>query len=120
MDALQQGVDKLVTKLADAQKELAYIEQSNASETKASTDQNREQTLSAADLAIEKAKRKAAEQAAMSDEEKANAQKASLAKRLAKAKARLQKAEEENDDNLEAFRISVEKLEVKLNALEEA
>ena len=43
-----------------------------------------------------------------------------LEKRLEKAQARLTKAEKENDDNVEAFRMGAEKLEQKLAAAKEA
>ncbi len=77
-------------------------------------------TVSAADTAIAKAQAKAAAQAGMTDEEKAQAQRAALQKRLAKAQERLMKAEQENDENIEAFRAGVQKLEGKLADMETA
>lgn len=115
-DALQQGVEKLRTKLADAESELASLpaqaEQTEESEVDA-------QVMSAADIAIEKAKAKTAAMANMSDQEKTQAQIESLKGRLEKAQQRLKKAEEENSEHLDAFKSSVEKLEAKLREAEE-
>jgi|GEM_PF-5991597 len=76
--------------------------------------------MSAADLAIEKAKSKAAELASMSDEDKARANIASLEKRLEKAREKLKKAEEENSEHIDAFRNGVSKLEDKLQQAKSA
>ena len=64
--------------------------------------------------AIEKAKAKAIAQASMSPADKLRDQIASMEKRLQKARERLNKAEAENDDNVDAFRTGVEKTEAKL------
>ena len=53
----------------------------------------------------------------MSDDEKRAEQRKSLEDRLQKARERLVKAEAEGDANVEVFRSSVEKLEVKLKEL---
>jgi Na+-translocating ferredoxin:NAD+ oxidoreductase subunit C len=71
----------------------------------------------AASAAIEKAKAKAAAMASMSDDDKRSAQLSSLHSRLEKARARLAKAETEQDANIEAFRTGVSKLEEKLKEL---
>jgi electron transport complex protein RnfC len=99
VDALRQGVEKLKAKLDEAEQE------SNSQPQ-------------AAEAAIAKAQAKAAAQATMTDEERARAQREALEKRLEKARQRLSKAEQENDDNVEAFRAGVEKLEAKLAATE--
>ncbi|RMA81391.1 electron transport complex subunit RsxC [Umboniibacter marinipuniceus] len=64
--------------------------------------------------AIERAKQTAAAQASLTPAEKRQQQHASLQARLDKAKARLSKAEAENNEHLEAFRNAVTKIEVKL------
>ncbi len=111
VDALQNGVDKLKAKLADAETEInESSNDNNGNNTGADA-----ATLSAADAAIAKAQAKAAAMASMSDEEKAQANLAALKARLEKAKARLAKAEEENSDHIDAFRAGVEKLEIKLS-----
>ena len=116
VEALRKGVEKLETKHQEAQKELSALPESNENTTSESPAVEPE-TLSAAEQAIAKAKQKAAMQASMSDEEKAQAQKASLEARLDKAKARLQKAIDENNENVDAFRLGVEKIEAKLKDL---
>ncbi|MFL0804316.1 MAG: electron transport complex subunit RsxC [Agarilytica sp.] len=108
--ALQMGLEKLKQKLIDAEKALAEIAQQPTGEVAPDTT-----TVSAADAAIAKAQAKAAEMASMSDEEKAQAQIASLKTRLEKAKVRLEKAEAENSEHIDAFRAGVEKLEKKLS-----
>jgi len=67
-----------------------------------------------AKAAIEKAKAKAAIQAAMSPEEKMMEQIKSLQVRLDKARTRLQNAQNENNENIDAFEAGVAKLETKL------
>ncbi len=129
LDALEQGASKLRDKITEAVAELnalgitepvpvehAPVKQVPAEPTPVaqpaeSTEQN------AAQLAIEKAKAKAAAMATMSDEEKRAEQRQSLQSRLQKARERLAKAEAENDANIEAFRAGVTKLEEKLNEL---
>lgn len=108
-DALQQGVEKLKEKLAQAQAELAALVPSTASAPASAPEQD------AATAAIEKAKAKAAALASMSDAEKREEQKQSLISRLQKAKERLAKAEAEQDANVEAFHTAMQKLEDKLN-----
>lgn len=112
LDALQQGAEKLQQK----------IEQTVASLKELGIDASAapvvtEPEKSAAELAIEKAKAKAAALANMSDDEKRAEQRKSLEDRLQKARERLVKAEAEGDANVEVFRSSVEKLEVKLKEL---
>lgn len=115
IEALKSGVEKLQQKVDATQKELDEAKANNAhtpSESVADAP-----TKSAAELAIEKAKAKAAAQASMSDEEKAAAKAEALKTRLEKAKVRLKKAEDEQDDNLDAFKAGVDKLEQKLAEL---
>ncbi len=107
VDALRQGVEKLRQKLRDAGSE---PEPASAAGDTAS--------LSAAEAAIARAQAKAVAQAEMTAEQKAQAQIEALQKRLDKARQRLAKAEQENDENIDAFRTSVEKLEGKLSELE--
>ena len=116
VEALRQGVAKLQQKLDTSERELveAKAATSTASEVATEVNSDHNKTLSAADIAIEKAKAKAAAQANMSDTEKRAAQLTSLQSRLTKARERLAKAEAENNENIDAFRIGVEKLEVKL------
>jgi len=112
LDALQQGAEKLQQKIAQTQ----------ASLKKLGIEFNTTRAISppektAAEIAIDKAKTKAAALANMSDEEKRAEQKKSLTDRIQKARDRLAKAELENDVNLEVFKNSLEKLEVKLKEL---
>ncbi len=107
-DALALGVGKLADKLAAAEKELAAL--NPAPEAKPEPD--------AAQAAIEKAKAKAAAQAAMSPVDKLQSQIEATEVRLSKARERLTKAEAEADDNVEAFRTGVDKTEAKLLKLQ--
>lgn len=114
-DALQQGVEKLQQKIAEAEAELAQLTATTpATETTAPSVEQ-----SAADIAIEKAKAKAAALANMSDTEKRAEQLKSLETRLQKARERLAKAEADNDPNIEAFRTGVTKLEEKHKELQD-
>ena len=70
--------------------------------------------LDRAQLAIEQAQQRAAQQAEMSAQEKLQLQCDSLRKRLAKARDRLKQAESDADDNIEAYATAVTKLEDKL------
>jgi len=119
-DALQQGAEKLQQKITEALAELAALgikdEPAAAPEPVAPVAAVTVEQ-SAAQVAIEKAKAKAAAMASMSDEEKRAEQIQSLQTRLTKARERLAKAEAENDANIEAFRAGVTKLEEKLNEL---
>jgi electron transport complex protein RnfC len=121
-DALQQGVEKLQQKIAQAVAELEALgikdEPVEVSTLATREPQNPEQN--AAQAAIEKAKAKAAAMASMSDEEKRAEQLQLLQTRLQKARERLAKAEADNDVNIEAFRAGVTKLEEKLKEFEEA
>ena len=109
--ALAGGVEKLQQKIADTRAQLqaeppAPDPAPDPGTTAAAED--------AAAQAIEKAKVKAAAQAEMSAEDKLHTQLQSLQGRLEKARARLQQAETENSENIDAFRNGVEKLEAKL------
>lgn len=110
-DALATGVAKLEEKLKTNRQELSNLP---AEETGAALVANQDQAVDAASAAIEKARQRAQAQAAMSPEEKAREQVASLQARLVKARERLAKAEAENNDNIDAFRLGVEKLETRL------
>lgn len=112
LDALQQGVEKLQQKIAQATASLKELG-IDASATQVVSEPEK----SAAELAIEKAKAKAAALANMSDDEKRAEQRKSLEDRLQKARERLVKAEAEGDANIDAFRSGVEKLETKLKEL---
>ncbi len=113
VEALRQGVAKLEEK---RQATATELEESAAQPETDNTGPQETATLSAAEQAIAKAQARAQSLAAMSPEEKAAAQIESLKKRLDKARARLQKAEQDGDDNIDAFRAGVEKLEAKLAA----
>ena len=107
-DALKQGIEKLLVKIQEAEKSVVTAKEQPAGLTAP------EKTTDAATAAIERAKEKVKAAAAMSPEEKKAASIASLQKRLTKAKERLAKAEQENDENIAAFSAGVEKLEQKL------
>jgi electron transport complex protein RnfC len=113
LDALQQGVEKLQQKIAQTTASLKELG-IDASVTPVVSEPEK----SAAELAIEKAKAKAAALATMSDDEKRVEQRKSMEERLQKARERLAKAEAENDANVDAFRSGVEKLESKLKELD--
>ena len=106
--ALKQGVEKLQVKIQEAEQALA------AAKDKPAAAPTNDSATDAASAAIERAKEKVKAAAAMSPEEKKAASIASLEKRLSKAKDRLAKAEQENDENVAAFAAGVEKLEQKL------
>ncbi len=111
-DALEQGVKKLEDKLADALKTLdAKPESLNASAPKEAA------PLDAASAAILKAQEKAKAAASLTPEEKQAAAILSLEKRIEKAKDRLKNAQQNNDDNIEAFTTGLQKLEDKLAKL---
>jgi electron transport complex protein RnfC len=112
LDALQQGVEKLQQKIAQTTASLKELG-IDASATPVVSEPEK----SAAELAIEKAKAKAAALANMSDDEKRAEQRKSLEDRLQKARERLVKAEAEGDANIDAFRSGVEKLEIKLKEM---
>ncbi|MBX2857660.1 MAG: electron transport complex subunit RsxC [Cellvibrionaceae bacterium] len=117
INALQLGTEKLSAKLKDAESELNHIV--------ASAKLNEEQTLeaapqkNAAELAIEKAQAKTGNLSAMSRGEKALAQIAALESRLQKARIKLDKAQHEQSDHVDALRNGVEKLEQKLKQARE-
>lgn len=106
--ALASGVEKLTEKLTSAQNELEALQDASSPPDISSKEE------SAADMAIKKAQVRAASLANMSHDEKKRAQLESLKKRLNKAKIRLADAEKNDDENLEAFRGGVAKLEEKL------
>ncbi|WP_339897606.1 electron transport complex subunit RsxC [uncultured Gilvimarinus sp.] len=122
-DALEQGVSKLKEKIASTQKELDELTPSSVAEPTprdpATSDTSGGATADAASSAIEKAKARAAAMSTMSAADKLRNQVDSLEARLEKSRARLSKAEAENDENIDAFKAGVEKLEVKLAATRE-
>lgn len=109
VNALRQGVEKLEAKVAEAASALNDVKDAPAEVP----------PVDAAAAAIERAKAKAKAAASMSPEEKRAANIASLETRLAKAKARLEKAQQENDENIDAFAAGVTKLEQKLAEITE-
>lgn len=112
-DALQQGVDKLKEKIAAVQQELDEVSPSTVAQpSSASRNEN-----DLASQAIERAKAKSQSMATMSAEDKLRNQIDSLKARLEKARERLAKAEEAEDENVEAFRAGVTKLEDKLKQM---
>lgn len=122
VDALQLGLDKMLAKQQKLRDELRALNpnapelnndgvDSDAGTPDASAPAKE---ADAATAAIEKAKAKAAAQASMSPEEKLRDQVVSLEKRLEKAQQRLNKAEAEDDANIDAFRAGVEKTRTKL------
>ncbi len=116
-DALKQGVIKLEQKIEEAKQALNEA-QSTASSSNSSSSEPQKPDAAAA--AIERAKQKVQAAASMTPEQKAHAAVESLQKRLAKAQERYTKAQETHDENVEAFAIGVEKLELKLKAAMEA
>src|SRR5690554_662387 len=112
-DALAQGVIKLKEKLASTQKELNELTPSTVAQPSSASRSDTDQAA----LAIERAKAKAAALATMSAEEKLRNQIDALKARLEKARSRLEKAEADNDENVEAFRTAVNKLDERLQQL---
>lgn len=112
LDAIKTGATKLAEKIATVEKDLAELEPEPAASAVKKPEQD------AASAAIEKAKAKASAQASMSDDDKHAAKIESLKQRLSKAELRLNKAEAEHDDNIEAFKTGVEKLKQKLIEME--
>ena len=111
--ALQQGVEKLKTKLHEAEAELSALQQAPVSPppiAAAETD--------AATQAIARAQEKAAAQASMSPIEKLQTQVNSLRTRVSKAADKLAQAEADNSEHVEVLRSSLEKLQIKLNETE--
>ncbi|MDO3384605.1 electron transport complex subunit RsxC [Gilvimarinus sp. SDUM040013] len=110
LDALRTGAEKLKEKIATTQSELNDIAPSTVAEPTPMDSA----TSDAASSAIEKAKAKAAAMATMSAEDKLRNQVVALEARLEKAQARLAKAKQEDDENIDAFQTGVNKLEEKL------
>ncbi len=127
-DAILARVKDAELKVQDTERKLAkFIEQTqSASAAEASTDKQEDVESpekqpaaepDAASAAIEKAKVKAAAQASMTPAEKLQQQLDSLKTRVEKARARLEKAEADNDENVEAFRTGLEKMQAKYEKL---
>lgn len=112
VDALRKGVENLQAKLAEAQDELAKLEQAPVAEEPVppSTD--------AASAAIARAQEKATAQANMSAEEKLKGQIQSLHTRIAKAQTKLTEAQAQNSEHVETLQGSIEKLQSKLQQAE--
>jgi Na+-translocating ferredoxin:NAD+ oxidoreductase subunit C len=106
--ALQQGVEKLRAKLAEAQAEISAAPQESVATAQ-----------DAAAAAIAKAMAKAAASANLSPQEKFAEQKTALQQRLEKAKAKVVEAEQTGADHLETLRTGVAKLEEKLREIEQ-
>lgn len=111
IDALQNGLDKLLQKQQDIKGQLAAIAPAAATNNAGNTDQK---PADAASLAIEKAKLKAAAMANMSEEEKLRDAIRSLQERVEKAQKKLADAEEAGADHVDALRNGAEKLAAKL------
>lgn len=104
--ALQAGVDKLKEKIATAEKELAE-HRPVASATAAPAEQD------AASAAIERAKAKAAAQANMSPEQKLRDQLGAMGARINKAQDKLQQAQADGADTVDALQMGLDKLQAK-------
>ncbi len=111
--ALQQGVEKLREKIAETEAQLTELSANGSTPEPVAVKAEK----TAAQIAIEKAKQKAAAMATKSDDQKRAEQIQALQSRLQKARERLAQAEAENDPNIEAFRLGVTKLEEKLNEI---
>jgi electron transport complex protein RnfC len=104
-------------RLQDAQKNLtAFSMGSNLIENKKVLKPASQQALDAASAAIEKAKVKADAMAQMSPAEKLTTQVASLETRVQKAREKIQEAEAEGSEHIDALRSGLEKMEAKLAA----
>jgi len=112
-EALQQGVDKLKGKIADAHEELEQLSGSAPAEPHSVSRHEQD----AASVAIERAKAKANALQTMSAEDQLRAQVDSIKARLEKARERLAQAEAEDSEHVDAFRSGVNKLETKLQEL---
>ena len=115
--ALQQGLDKMRGKLAEAEQELSEAQSAPPTNTAAAPAPAEQD---AATAAIERAKARAAAQASMSEQEKLADQLASLQKRLQKSREKLAQAEADNSEHVEALRNGLSKLEEKLAQTEQA
>ncbi len=104
-EAFAANAEKLKTKIADTENELAKL---------TPTPEPESEVQDAAAAAIERAKAKAEAMAAMSPDEKLRSQIESLEQRLEKNREKLAKAEAEGADHVDALRSGVEKLEQKL------
>ena len=124
-DRLQSQINQTELRLQESEQQLAAIiaKNSNKIPTEHQEEQVNEQTTAkpvlqdAASSAIEKAKANTAALASMSEEEKKQQQIDSLQQRLTKAKKRLQNAQQENSEHIDAFTNAVVKIESKLNEL---
>ncbi|WP_444902245.1 electron transport complex subunit RsxC [Microbulbifer sp. SSSA007] len=110
--------DQLAAQLKAAELKLQEAEHKlTLAKRRADRDPAREpskEETNAAVRAINKARSAAEARAQLSDAEKLTADIDALRKRVSKAEARLQKAREEDDANLEAFETALEKLQKKL------
>ncbi|NIB24055.1 electron transport complex subunit RsxC [Pseudoteredinibacter isoporae] len=117
--ALEAAVAKLQDKIATVKQEISEAESAeNAGKENTPEPEVVSAVEDAAAAAIAKAKEKAAAQANMSPEEKQQAQIDSLKQRIDKAQLRLDNALAENSDNIDAFKLGLEKLQNKLAELE--
>ncbi len=124
-NALQAAVEQFRLDFENATKKLAAYqaeprEPAQASTPKQLSEQGKQDdiALDRASLAIQKAQQKAAQMAGMSNTEKLQSQRDGVCKRLAKARARVQDAEANGDDNLDAFITAVGHLEARLQELD--
>lgn len=114
--ALTQGVEKLGAKLAEAQADLAQLEQHAQHNSPKPVAPAPEQDAAAA--AIARAQAKAAAAATMSPEEKHAEQLASLRTRVEKARTKFTEAEANGSEHVSALKAGLEKLEAKLREME--
>ena len=112
--ALEQGYQKLQSKLTEAGADLKRL-QADPSASEPVTQPQAVQD--AATLAIAKAKAKAQEAAALSPEAKREEQLKSLQKRATKAQQRLEQAEADQSEQVEVLRESLAKLRAKIDEL---
>ncbi len=111
IDAFKTGVEKTEAKYQQAKQALADFTANNQPEPAADTPT----TTDPAQLAIERAKQKRAEQADVSPQVKAEQAVSALQARLEKAEAKLAVAKEENSEHLETFESAAQKLKDKLH-----
>ena len=119
-EKLEAQIKQAQVRLNDAEKNLAALGNKVANKTESSETENKpapQKTAptDAASLAIEKAKANAEAMAKMSPKDKLDKQLSALETRLVKAKDKLQKAEADNSEHIEAFKTAVEKLEEKIS-----
>ncbi len=114
VDAFKSSVEKLQTKIDDAKKALSEAEASAPASQPANSNTATNSAVIDDPVAAAIARAKAKAEGSVDPLEDAKAKVASLEKRLVKSEEKLKNAQETNDDNVDAFAASVEKLKVKL------